>query len=678
MATDQYVDPFFPADGQQVAPVVEGKPIVDPFFGPQAAPQQSEGLARDLPEITTAPRLNTFIGEDANAIGALLATGGFLSTIDQDERAKILVKQFPGAFEILEDAEGNLVAKSDKGEFALNRPGISPSDITSFVARTVLNFPAGRSVSTATTLGKQLASRSAQVAGKSGALEGLLQFFESSVGGDFDTSEIALATATGGIAEGVTGIPQARAALSEAPEIVEQASQVTSKTGIRLSRAQSTVDPFLLEEQSFVSQLPEGARPAIKFLRTQNEETADAVRSFVGDYGTPNSVIVGPNKIKTLANKSIELAKGARAEKSSPLYESAFRTFDEAGDSLDVSSVIDSIDRRIAKYPTRHPAVKALKVYRDDVLENSSSLRRLQGVKENADTELAALAPRGTSAYNKATRELAEVQTELLNKMDIASPEFADARVTFAKESIPVDALRESIVGKLADVDPTRLKSVSRIIFDPAETNEQVIRSAKKAITAMEGGQEAWDDIIRVELERRLGSVRADMADGLIAGETLENLPGQFRRALFPNKKAKDVLYAGLNKDQREAAQFLDEALRKASLGRNKGSQTAARQEIRERFGKGFVAAIRRFIREPLSTFAEIGEESKRSRDIAAVAEIIFDPDWAKEVNRVRRLAGNQEEKFYDLLSQVSNSLAQSTRAQRSNANSEDASGNRQ
>lgn len=669
----QIVDPLF-GDAVQERTPYTNKPVVDPLFGPDAEKNRvgyTETLARDLPEISTAPQIDlvksAFSGglEDMQVVNGLLANAGFLSTTNQDERAQILLKQFPDAFEILEDPEGNLVAESDQGSFALNKPGISPADISSFVFRTLVNLPAGKSVSTATTVGKQLVSRAAQVAGKSAGTEAALQGVEAGVGGEFNTGEVALAGVTGGIVEGAVGLPQARAALSVPSDVVDESAEVASRTGIRLSRAQQTVDPYLLEEQAFVGQLPPGARAATRFLKTQNDEAADAVQSLLADFGTPQSVVVGPKKIRDLSQKAIELKKAARAESASPLYKQAFRSF---RGELDVSDVVKEIDLRAAKYPDRHPAAIALRRYKEDILENAGSLERLQGAKEVADVELANLAQRGTSASNKATRELTQVQNLLLNKMDEASPDFALAREVYARDSAPVDALRESLVGRVADVKDARLKTVARAIFDPAETNPRVVREARRAITSMEGGDEAWGDIVRTELERRLGSVRADIGDSLISGDLPENLPSQLRRALFRNKKDKDVLLAGLNDEQREAVNFLDNALRRASLGRPGGSQTAIREEIRNRFDRGFISALRRFIREPIATTAEMGAESAREARISSVSEVIFNPDWAVEVNRIRRLAGDQEQKFFDLFSQASNALAQSGRAQVENA----------
>jgi len=608
------------------------------------------GEAGQLPEIGESKAFNTLSGP------SFAAALGVLSAGSQDEQAQILLSQFPGA-QIREDENKDLIVRfpDEEREFMINRPGLSARDIAGFAFRALAFTPAGRTRQFAT---QQIGKRIGQVAGQSAATEAGLQAVELATGGEFDPGEVVLAGVTGAGGQGATEAltPLARRIASgRAGRTLQQGRAVAPAVDPEgLSRAQSLGDPFLLEEQAFVGQLPEGARPALKFLSEQNETASNSVRSFIDQFGTPQSVIVGPKILRDTATKTVELAKSTRSAKASPLYKQAFANFRESGEAVEVKPVIDFIDSEIQRFPKGHPARKALTQFRKDVTKNADDLERLQGVKEIVDTKIAGFANRPTSATNKAMRSISEAEDILLQQMDEVSPDFRVARETFARESVPVDSIRASLVGRVADIPDERLKAVAGSIFDPDATSPALVRQAKKAIESMDGGTEAWEGIVRVQLERQLGRVRSVGEDlSVLAGQPLSNLPSQFRTALFPNKKAKDVLLSAMSGEQREAALELERWLIRASQGRPGGSQTGIRKEISRRFDKGFVSAMRRFLSTPITSTSEIGEEALRSRRVAAIGEAIFDPDWVGEFNRVRRLAGQQTENFLKLFQAV-------------------------
>lgn len=99
---------------------------------------------------------------------------------------------------------------------------------------------------------------------------------------------------------------------------------------------------------------------------------------------------------------------------------------------------------------------------------------------------------------------------------------------------------------------------------------------------------EAWDGLMRVELERRLGSIKPDAISG--AGLTVENLPDQLNRAIFGNQKQASILKNSASPEQLKNLNYLQTALKRASTGRLGGSQTATRTEIIERLRRGFMS----------------------------------------------------------------------------------------
>jgi len=621
-------------------------------------------LATELEDVDAA-----FGFDDPMSMDSLAASFGMMLADDQDERARIITEQMPGVFEILEDAEGNLVARRGQEDFALNAPGISRGDFNTFFTRALATLPAGQARNAFARPILNLLARSAQIGGQSAAAEAALQGVEAALGGDFSGSEVALAGVTGAGAEGVIGTVSglrraARETQGAAAENIPQlgrTEEIVERTGVQFTRGQATLDPFLLEEQAFLGQMPEGARAATNFLKRQNEQVGQAVESFVQDFGNPRSVIVGPRKVRDAAQKAVELRRAIRAQNTNPLYERAWAEFDG---TVNLSGLADHIDAQLLKYPKSHPAHKALTLFRKEAVGNADSLQRLQGVKE------VVFAKKSTLKSKKAIREVTDAENLLRDAMEEASPVWKQANDTYRQQSTPVDSIMNSLTGRVSEIPDDRLRQVTRTIFEPTETSPAAVREARKAILAMDGGAEAWGDAVRLELERRLGSVR------LSDGDFVENVPAQMRMALFGNKKAKDVLSAALTPEQREASKFLEDALRRAERGRTIGSQTGIRREISQRFDRGLVSAIRRLVREPITTLSGVGEDAARSARIRAVAELVFSEDWAGTANRIRRLAGDQEQRWFETLTQISNAMLQGARSQANDSERDETAGN--
>ena len=76
-------------------------------------------------------------------------------------------------------------------------------------------------------------------------------------------------------------------------------------------------------------------------------------------------------------------------------------------------------------------------------------------------------------------------------------------------------------------------------------------------------------------------------------------------------------------------------------MGRPGGSQTAARQEARERI-RGIPGAIRGWIASPIDSLAAIGEEAAFRAKSEAIATLLFDPSFKKDVINIKRMAPSE------------------------------------
>ena len=208
----------------------------------------------------------------------------------------------------------------------------------------------------------------------------------------------------------------------------------------------------------------------------------------------------------------------------------------------------------------------------------------------------------------------------------------------FIRNSPDVEALEQSVIGKVAAFDDNNLKRISGTIFDPRETNPKVISDAKASIQKQD--PEAWNQLLRVELERRIGGIAAEAGEGLLS---IENAPRQLEKAIFGNSKQRQVLFRGVDGEAKKNLTLLETALKRAKLGRPGGSQTAIREEIKREFDQGIGGSLRKFIKSPPKAVGEVGEDLARDRRIRAVAESLFDPQYADEMARIRRMNPQRE-----------------------------------
>jgi hypothetical protein len=272
--------------------------------------------------------------------------------------------------------------------------------------------------------------------------------------------------------------------------------------------------------------------------------------------------------------------------------------------------------------------------------KGQQTLKKLHNAKLEIDQMLAKFGE--DSLGNTTKKEVLDIKRALVDFMEESSPDYKSARETFEKLSPDVTKMQESIVGEIAGVSDTQLKTISRRIFHPEETNVQTVLNAKKAIQDVDPG--AWEGLLRVEFEKRLGKMASDIkdADELI----IDNIPGQLHRALFKPVKQKNILLASLDGEMKENMIYLEKALRRAGLGRAPGSPTAGREEIKKRLQGGVTQGIRNFIGAPfqkaggaaVSLVTGSAEEAAFNKRVRALAETLYNPEYKIRMSKIRKM----------------------------------------
>jgi hypothetical protein len=589
------------------------------------------GKSRETPETRELPEIGSIsTGEFGKN---LRISAGLLASTDPQDQMDVIKEVVPEAT-FSKDAKGNDIVDFGEGKKAiLNKPGASFQDVAQTAAQIISFIPSAK----VATLGKTLLAKVGLGAAGAGATEAGLQVGARELGAKdaVRPEEIGLAAALGGASEAVVpalqavrGIRQAKSVggedVGQVVESLRGVEEAAEATGVPLFQAQKTTIPAQLEKQSFIASLPAGTQKASQSLRKQNRAASRAVDDFLGTIAPDEAVVTGAPKFRTASQNAVEAQKLVRKEKASPLYKQALKE----GADVDLKPVNELIDLKLNDFPEAGGIYKTLKKAQE-LIKGEPTLKKIHNAKLEID-EIINKTGEG-SIGNTAKNELTDIKNLLLTQMDDASDLYRSARETFAAESPAVTKIQESIIGKIADIDDTQLKAISRRIFDPAETNPAVIKQAKKVIDDVD--PDAWNELLRTELERRLGSVKSTMEEG-----TVENIPGQLFNAIFGNTKQRAVLFNAVDGEAAKNLKYLEIALGRAKLGRPGGSQTAAREEIKRELRGGVLQSVREFFRQPISTLAATGEDIAFNKRVRALAEVVFDPQWRPQMKKLKKL----------------------------------------
>ena len=620
-----------------------GKPVKEEPLGrtrfahyralnPEKYPGKETRATRELPEMTFSGLLS-----NEDPVKSYQAAAAIVTATNPREIGMILESNFPN-IGISEDEKGNLIANNRETgvQAVINKPGASPIDVIQALGIGSLFMPGANLASIPTTgLGKVVVGGAA-----AGLTAGGIESAQQAMGGEFNPEEMALATGLGGASEAIVPAVQslrmsrlqkqaaeAGRQLDDVKGAVQIADEASDATGIDLFPAQKTKLPSDLQAQSYMPELPAGTARASKALAKQNEQAFDAVVQFLKDTAPDESVVTGPKKFRTAAQRAVDGRINLRKQKTSGLYKEAY----ENAQPVDITPVNEYIDELLESFPKgtqTHNEMLALKKALNP--KEPLTLQQLHNIKiDTIDPKLNSYG--GDSIGRTAKRNMTLLKNRLIKQLEDSNPLYIEANKAFEKASGPVTAIQESIVGKVADMKDSQLKRMAATIFDAAETDPTVVSNAKKIIQDVD--PDAWNELFRVEIERRLGSVRSTME----AGST-ENVPGQLFRALFPNEKQRRVLFNAVDGDAKKNLRYLEIALNRARLGRPGGSQTATREEIKRELRGGFVGAIREWIFSPVKTISGLGEDAAFNARTRALTNVLFDTEWKPRLKELRQL----------------------------------------
>jgi len=590
---------------------------------------------QDLPELQSMGAPSTGAG-----VGSELKLGASLLTSMEPEARKDIVKNFiPEA--TFEDFEGTTVVTLPNGNRALlNAPGLSQADLYGVILEILAFIPAGK----VTGLVKGAASKFGLGAAAGSATEAGKQEISQLVGSEqeLDTGDIAIAGLTQGGGElAERGLKMAgealearrlgteSAALEEVRPAIEEGLETVEQTGIELLPAQKTLDPYGIEEQSFIASLPASSRKAKKALEKQNEQVNTAVTNFIADIAPPEALAAGGERLRDASKTAVDLVKGMRQQAARPLYKKAFNE----SKKVDISEVLEVIDQELqnlgeGKLKNKLLDTRSKLVSASEPNSKGQNLQKLHNAKIEIGDEMKVVGE--SSLLNSSKRQNAIILDKLVSVMEESAPDYKVAQQTFSELSGPVDKLLTSKIGQVSKVKDERLFSVSKTIFDEASTDPKVIASARDMIKSFD--PDAWNSVVRQEAQRRLKNVSLDR-DKI----TPDNAPAKIRTALFGEGNKRKIFLESLDPKQREKALWMEKGLERAALGRPGGSQTGVRGAISDSL-KGGSLALKRWWREPVERLLATGDERAFNRNVRQMGDFLFDPKWTPRVRKIKKI----------------------------------------
>jgi hypothetical protein len=688
------------------------------------------GESRTTPEIEKTPEFRAAGFTSGKFLDDMNVTRSLYFDADDETKKDIIRKALPGV-DIKEKDGVTWITTPDGKKAILNKPGLTGQDVAAFFGDMALFAPASAlapfaaGIRGASVVAKGIKSIASTLRGKtliagtaSAGTELARQTAARQLGGEQPIGETDVATAgiLGAGAEvaapfaktvgrkvrqvaevtplirNIPGVktPQTKLGIEagepiqEAIQATREADEITKKTGIPLFQAQKTLNPASLDDQAFLTTLSASSRKAARELKKQNLAAFDAVDNIMNTIAPEQSVQTAAGDIRRTARQAIDAEKAIRQQAASPIFEEAFKNKNLVKlpeTEKTINNIAENfpekgrIARLLGKVKNIIIVKKTIKKETEEGLsevleEVGSTARRLHGAKIELDDMIkdAVNKNRGTEA-----RQLLEIKTSLLSELDAANPLYKAAREEFARLSPAIDELESSVIGQVAKLSDAQLKLASGKLFDPTQTNPAIIAKAKKIIDTQD--PQAWRDITRLEFERRLGTIRADITE-----TTTENVPGQLKRALFGNVKQRKVLYSGLDAETAKNVRYLERGLRRASLGRGAGSQTATREARKKELQSGIPAAIRKFTESPtagvaklageagIRTFGGAAETVSFNQKVRVLADVMYNPKWQPSLKKLREInpdSKTAERKFLKILRESAELLKPAAQAVR-------------
>lgn len=399
------------------------------------------------------------------------------------------------------------------------------------------------------------------------------------------------------------------------------------KWDIPLTPGEETANRTLLRQQKVLANTTEGEIPFTEFYQGRNDKVGAAVNRLLNGLSSEPSPRMASAAGVEGAKETIQAENRALAAKAGPKYkeaESGVVSLDQLYGGQAGERIKIAID-----------AVKGNKAYADTIKQMpNDTIPVIDAAKKWLDDE--AKGARANNRGNEA-RLWEEAADELRTIADANVPAYGQARQIF-EENVPTrTALQEGVVGDVAKLENADTLRAGGIIFGKGSSPED-IRFARQAFEKA-GKLDKWDALGRSYLEQVFNEV-PDSSVGSIT-----NIGGTFRKAIFGNKRKRDMMQAAFEHRPEFWADMNDlmlalEATGRAMKGESITAFAQAGQRELAREGGGLGPAIMETIelwRTP-GRIARYWADVNTSKYSARQAELLTTPEGRGVLRQLRTL----------------------------------------
>lgn len=443
--------------------------------------------------------------------------------------------------------------------------------------------------------------------------------------------------------------------LREATEEALEATEEAGRLNIGLFPGQA-LENNVLGKQSLLVAHNVTARRAADALRRQNQEAYSALESVMNDIAPPEAVNRFATRARSTAQLALDRAREARRQITSPLYDRAFDAAQARNQRIDLTDLVNSIERRMDFLTPGEVAHRSLARMARIVRAGGNDLRRIH--ESRKDLNRLILERRDGGLPSDVRAMLTGYKRQLDNTLEETVPEYLEASRAYRDASAPIQDLEEGVIGRIASYSDEQLQNVSRKLLDPSNVDASQVESARRIFSSVPGGDLAWREVVRGELQRRLGSVRFDPSD-----LRAENVPQQILSKVFGTEQQSQALYRAAGEDAAANLRFLRRVLLKAAKGRHAGSSTVPNQEILDEMQSAPIRGLRKLL-SPKATLEKALGVVGTDENLMQLANRVFEPVVADNLRVIRRALNRENRVPREALERLTTYLSTTAAAQ--------------
>jgi hypothetical protein len=332
-----------------------------------------------------------------------------------------------------------------------------------------------------------------------------------------------------------------------------EASRQAKSEGVDLSFGQSTNLPSALINERQLRREPSVMNHMSEYYRNQQNQVKQMLARFTDKLSPVQAVDEGVNAMRSGAFNAVKKIDADRAAAASPLYKKAL---DENAGRFWIPELDPIMKRPSVEKGLGYAKLIAAEEGRDitvPVFENGKMAgrdvvpdwRSWDYIKRGIDRVI----EENTDNFGKMTaygRSVVQTKKELLGILDKANPDYSVARKAFETASPEVTAIKQGVVGKLAQKDGVERIGEIRSLFNANLSNPGSVGRAREAYVAA-GRVDDWNAGVATYLKDSMDAA-SKSGEGLSAKRLVSSVFGDPRQKALIEKAMTPEQYGGFKK----------------------------------------------------------------------------------------------------------------------------------